>query len=54
MARFMRVEVVCTLLDVGLVPLFYNADVETSVELVAACSRRGAKMIEFTKRRELA
>jgi 2-dehydro-3-deoxyphosphogluconate aldolase/(4S)-4-hydroxy-2-oxoglutarate aldolase len=54
MARFMRLEVVNTLLDIGLVPLFYNADVEASVELVSACARGGAKVIEFTNRGELA
>ncbi|MFT3895403.1 MAG: hypothetical protein QM730_27575 [Anaerolineales bacterium] len=54
MARFMRLEVINTLLDTGLVPLFYNADVETSIELASACSRGGAKVIEFTNRGELA
>jgi 2-dehydro-3-deoxyphosphogluconate aldolase/(4S)-4-hydroxy-2-oxoglutarate aldolase len=54
MARFMRLQVINTLLDTGLVPLFYNADVETSIELVSACSRGGAKIIEFTNRGELA
>jgi 2-dehydro-3-deoxyphosphogluconate aldolase/(4S)-4-hydroxy-2-oxoglutarate aldolase len=54
MARFMRLDVINTLLDVGLVPLFYNSDVETSVELASACSRGGAKVIEFTNRGELA
>jgi len=54
MARFMRLEVVNTLLDIGLVPLFYNGDVETSIELASACSRGGAKTIEFTNRGELA
>lgn len=54
MARFMRLEVINTLLDVGLVPLFYNADVGTSVELASACARGGAKVIEFTNRGELA
>jgi 2-dehydro-3-deoxyphosphogluconate aldolase/(4S)-4-hydroxy-2-oxoglutarate aldolase len=54
MARFMRLEIINTLLDVGLVPLFYNADVETAVELACACSRGGAKVIEFTNRGELA
>ena len=54
MARFMRLEVINTLLDIGLVPLFYNADVETSIELTAALSRGGAKVIEFTNRGELA
>ncbi|MBN2118977.1 MAG: bifunctional 4-hydroxy-2-oxoglutarate aldolase/2-dehydro-3-deoxy-phosphogluconate aldolase [Anaerolineales bacterium] len=54
MARFMRLEVINTLLDIGLVPLFYNAEVETSVELASACARGGAKVIEFTNRGELA
>ena len=54
MTRFMRLEVVNTTLDIGLVPLFYNADIETSIELASACSRGGAKVIEFTNRGELA
>ncbi len=54
MARFMRLEVVNTLLDIGLVPLFYHADLETSIELASACSRGGGKVIEFTNRGELA
>lgn len=54
MARFMRLEVITTLLDTGLVPLFYNGDLETSVELVSACARGGGKVIEFTNRGELA
>ena len=54
MARFMRLDVTNTLLDIGLVPLFYNGDVETSIELVSACSLGGAKVIEFTNRGEMA
>jgi 2-dehydro-3-deoxyphosphogluconate aldolase / (4S)-4-hydroxy-2-oxoglutarate aldolase len=54
MARFMRLEIINTLLDIGLVPLFYNADVATSIELTVALSRGGAKVIEFTNRGELA
>lgn len=54
MARFMRLEVINSLLDIGLVPLFYNGDVETSIELASACSRGGANVIEFTNRGELA
>jgi 2-dehydro-3-deoxyphosphogluconate aldolase/(4S)-4-hydroxy-2-oxoglutarate aldolase len=54
MARFMRLDVINTLLDIGLVSLFYNADVDTSIELVFACSRGGAKVIEFTNRGEMA
>lgn len=54
MARFMRLDVINTLLEIGLVPLFYNGDVETSVELASACSRAGANVVEFTNRGELA
>ena len=54
MARFMRLDVINILLDIGLVPLFYNGDVETSIELVSACSLGGAKVIEFTNRGEMA
>lgn len=54
MASFMRLDVINTLLDIGLVPLFYHGDVTTSVELASACSRGGAKVIEFTNRGELA
>jgi 2-dehydro-3-deoxyphosphogluconate aldolase/(4S)-4-hydroxy-2-oxoglutarate aldolase len=54
MVRFMRLDVINTLLDIGLVPLFYNGDVETAIELVSACLRGGAKVIEFTNRGELA
>ncbi len=54
MARFMRLEVVNTLLEIGIVPLFYNADVEISIELASACSHGGAKTIEYTNRGELA
>ena len=54
MARFMRLDVINTLLGSGLVPLFYNGDAATAVELASACSRGGAKVVEFTNRGEMA
>jgi 2-dehydro-3-deoxyphosphogluconate aldolase / (4S)-4-hydroxy-2-oxoglutarate aldolase len=54
MARFQRLEVIRSVLETGLVPLFYHADVETAVELVSACARGGAKVVEFTNRGETA
>ena len=54
MARFSRVEVITRILDTGLIPLFYNGDVQMSIELACACSRGGAGVIEFTNRGELA
>jgi 2-dehydro-3-deoxyphosphogluconate aldolase/(4S)-4-hydroxy-2-oxoglutarate aldolase len=54
MARFMRLDVTNTILEIGLVPLFYNGEAETAIELASACARGGARAIEFTNRGELA
>lgn len=54
MARFMRLEVINTLLNTGVLPLFYQGNVEAAVELVTACAGGGARVVEFTNRGELA
>jgi 2-dehydro-3-deoxyphosphogluconate aldolase/(4S)-4-hydroxy-2-oxoglutarate aldolase len=54
MARFMRLEVINTVLEIGVIPLFYHGEFETAVELVNACARGGARAIEFTNRGEMA
>ena len=54
MARYMRLEVINTLLDIGVLPLFYHGEADTAVELVGACVRGGARVIEFTNRGEMA
>ena len=54
MARFLRLEVINTLLDTGVLPLFYHSEFETAVELVNACARGGVRVIEFTNRGEMA
>jgi len=54
MARFMRLDVFNTILDIGLVPLFYNGQVETAVEIVYAVARGGGRVVEFTNRGEMA
>jgi 2-dehydro-3-deoxyphosphogluconate aldolase/(4S)-4-hydroxy-2-oxoglutarate aldolase len=52
MTRFQRLEVTQSILDTGLVPLFYNDELSTAVELAAACARGGARVVEFTARGE--
>jgi 2-dehydro-3-deoxyphosphogluconate aldolase/(4S)-4-hydroxy-2-oxoglutarate aldolase len=52
MARFMRLDVIHTILEAGLLPLFYNGDVELASGLVSACARGGARAVEFTNRGE--
>jgi len=54
MARFMRLDVINKFLEIGFVPLFYNGEFETAVELINACARGGARLIEFTNRGEMA
>ena len=54
MARFMRLDVVNTLLDTGVLPLFHHGDLDEAIELVSACVRGGARSIEFTNRGEMA
>ena len=50
MARFLRHEVVEEALRVGLVPVFYNGDVEVAMGVTRACVEGGARLIEFTNR----
>jgi len=50
MARFDRLAVLNTMLDTGLVPIFYHADLAVSKEVALACVRGGARLVEFTNR----
>jgi len=50
MAKFKRLEVLNAMLDVGLIPVFYNPDVELATNIINACVDGGAKVIEFTNR----
>ena len=54
MARFSRLEVLNTMIEIGLIPVFYNKDVEVAKKIVEACSAGGAKVVEFTNRGDLA
>jgi 2-dehydro-3-deoxyphosphogluconate aldolase/(4S)-4-hydroxy-2-oxoglutarate aldolase len=50
MARFARLTVLNSMIDVGLVPVFHNDDIDTARSIVGALSRGGARAIEFTNR----
>ncbi|MBN1313317.1 MAG: bifunctional 4-hydroxy-2-oxoglutarate aldolase/2-dehydro-3-deoxy-phosphogluconate aldolase [Anaerolineae bacterium] len=54
MARFTRLEVYQAMLESGLVPLFYNPDIEVSKQVMDACAAGGARVLEFTNRGDLA
>jgi 2-dehydro-3-deoxyphosphogluconate aldolase/(4S)-4-hydroxy-2-oxoglutarate aldolase len=50
MARFARLTVLNSMIDVGLGPVFHNDDIDTARSIVGALSRGGARAIEFTNR----
>jgi 2-dehydro-3-deoxyphosphogluconate aldolase / (4S)-4-hydroxy-2-oxoglutarate aldolase len=54
MSRFTRLEVLNAMVETGLVPVFYNGDVEIAKKIVEACAAGGARCIEFTNRGDFA
>ncbi|MFT4568363.1 MAG: 2-dehydro-3-deoxyphosphogluconate aldolase/(4S)-4-hydroxy-2-oxoglutarate aldolase [Saprospiraceae bacterium] len=52
--RFTRIEVATKMKETGMVPLFYNSDLELCKEVTAACYRGGAQLLEFTARGDFA
>ncbi len=54
MARFDRMTVLNRMMELGLIPVFYHADVEVAAKTVAACAAGGATVFEFTNRGDFA
>lgn len=54
MAQFSRIEVANVMKQTGLVPLFYNDDIELSKKVLTACYKGGARLLEFTNRGDFA
>lgn len=50
MAKFSRMHTLGTLLDTGLVPIFYNGNAEVALEIARAVARGGSPIVEFTNR----
>lgn len=54
MARFKRIEVAHKMEQTGLVPLFYHNDVPLCKNVLKACYKGGARLLEFTNRGDYA
>lgn len=54
MAQYSRLKVASVMKETGLVPLFFNADVELSKKVLKACYDGGARLLEFTSRGDFA
>jgi len=50
MARFRRLEVLNATTKIGLVPIFYQGNLEVAKNIVTACADGGARVLEFTNR----
>lgn len=54
MARFSRIQVATKMQETGLVPVFYNKDLEVCKKVLKACYEGGVRVFEFTNRGEFA
>lgn len=54
MARFSRIKVATVMEETGLVPLFYHKNLDTCKEVLTACYKGGARILEFTNRGDFA
>ena len=54
MAKYNKQQVVAAMQETGMVPVFYNADIETSKAVVKACYDGGVRVFEFTNRGDFA
>ena len=50
MARYSRLETLCAMKQIGLVPVFYNPDFDVAKNIAAACADGTARVVEFTNR----
>lgn len=49
-----RIDVVLKMRDTGIIPLYYNPDIEIMKEVITACYRGGMNIFEFTNRGDMA
>ena len=54
MAKFSRLEVYNTMVETGIVPVFYHSDIEIAKQVVKACYEGGIRAFEFTNRGDFA
>ena len=54
MAQYTRIEVATAMKETGMIPLFFNNDLELSKKVLKACYDGGARLMEFTARGDFA
>lgn len=54
MARFNKMQVLDAIVSTGMVPVYYNKDVEIAKQVIKACYEGGVRAFEFTNRGDFA
>ncbi|MTK53647.1 bifunctional 4-hydroxy-2-oxoglutarate aldolase/2-dehydro-3-deoxy-phosphogluconate aldolase [Paludibacter sp.] len=54
MARFSKIQVLAAMKETGMVPVFYNKDIEVAKNVLKACYEGGVRAFEFTNRGDFA
>jgi len=54
MARFSKLQVLDAIVRTGMVPVYYNSDTETAINILRACYEGGVRAFEFTNRGDFA
>ena len=54
MANFNKLQVLNTIAETGMIPVFYHKDAETAKQVVKACYEGGVRAFEFTNRGDFA
>jgi 2-dehydro-3-deoxyphosphogluconate aldolase/(4S)-4-hydroxy-2-oxoglutarate aldolase len=54
MARFNKLQVLQTMSNTGMVPVFYHKDAEVAKNVIKACYEGGVRAFEFTNRGDFA
>ncbi|MDR0797044.1 MAG: bifunctional 4-hydroxy-2-oxoglutarate aldolase/2-dehydro-3-deoxy-phosphogluconate aldolase [Tannerella sp.] len=54
MARFNKIQVLTAMSATGMIPVFYNQDIELTKQIVQACYKGGVRVFEFTNRNDFA
>ncbi|MDR1678153.1 MAG: bifunctional 4-hydroxy-2-oxoglutarate aldolase/2-dehydro-3-deoxy-phosphogluconate aldolase [Prevotellaceae bacterium] len=54
MAKFNKIQVIAAAKETGMVPVFFNKDLEVAKQVVKACYEGGVRVFEFTNRGDFA
>ena len=54
MAKYRKIETLTAMKETGIVPVFFNSDIEIAKNVVKACYKGGIRAFEFTNRGDFA